>query len=796
MNRPSSPLKLTDEYGDMHKETKLDTATIDLTRLLKAARRRRLSIFGAVTVWCVLGLFYSLTTPRYYDASSQVLLDTNISRTLAQVSSTTNIIINDSAMESAQLVIASEEIAAGVVDQLQLQENENFIDPPVSLTIRMLGTVIGYVRLPIVWLREWIRPLTEEDTAGPEEISAPLSPDQIAEIKRDLAITSLRQQVSIYRIGRSSAFGVSFRSSDPVLTAAVVNAYAETYVSDALNANFDAIERMTGWMQTRLSVLETDARVAARAAEAFRAENGLVQNNNSTISQDAVTALNADLSEAISNAARARAQVAALQVVVDRGPEALLENGFAAGLPRTKDAEFQALQSALTTSVANIKRLNASDTATEQSVNAWEVRARNAAERLFTAIEFQLENARGEADLQSARVAALRESFDEAVGNDLQVGTAQVELRALEDRAETLSALYQSFLTSFQEIEQQRTFPISNVRILNLAQVPLNASGPSAKKALAICILLGLMTGLIIAGVREWRDRFLYTAEQVIEEVNASFLGYLPQINESRAMRQWRKRMNSTVPFGDGSDIEGIRRICAPPSHALENPRSQYAETLRNIRLSSQIVSGGARSRVIGVTSARPNEGKTYTSFNLATSIAAGGYSVMLIDADPHRFGLTRLVQSKDESVLPMILSGERKWTEAYRTLGDTRVDMISCRVPPDFQHAQEMLAGLAFSDMIADIRGNYDFVLLDLAPIGAVSDVRAVIEDLDQLVFIARWGETSKQLLYKLINSDTRIARKVLGVALNRVDVKRLKDYADEGDQASYMQDYGVYFK
>lgn len=777
-------LRFDDGSGPLREEPALKGGTVDLSRLLIAIRRRRRAIGISVLVWCALGMFYTLTTPRYYDAYARVLLDDNIGRTLQQVSASTDLTTTDTTMASAQLVISSDEVVGRVVDQLALQNNPAFTNPPVPLTARILGTVFMTLRLPLDWLRQGLASAPETTDAG-----GSLAPDpaQIAQLQRDATLQALQQEIEIGRIGQSSAFTISYRSNDPELATQVVNTFAQVYVSDVLNANFDATERMTSWMQDRLNTLESDASKAAQAAKSFRASNGLVAKDNATMSENAVSALNSDLTEAIASAARARAQVSALEAVVARGVEGLTGNGVPSGLPSIEDPDFQTRQQDLIGLLSNLDRVKAIPNVQESVVRMSQLRVDNAAERLFASVKLELEKARGEVSLYAARVTALRESLDSAIGNDARSGSAQVQLRALEDRAATLSALYQSFLTKFQEIDQQKSFPVSNVRVLNLAQMPLPASGPSTKSALALCIVLGLMTGLMIAAIREWRDRFVYTAEQVNDEVGTHFLGYLPEIPPLST-----DRPDQQLP----PVAQNARKLeTLPPSYALEKPRSQFAETLRGIRLSSRLVGHPEKSQVIAISSARPDEGKTLIAYNLATSIAMAGNSVMLIDADPHRSGLSTLFGLTYAEGLLEVLGGGADWRMVRKTLGETGVDLIPGLVPRDFSHFQEMLASDAFGKLIGELRQSYDVVILDLAPMGPVSDARAVVDDVDHLVMVAEWGKTSKLFLYRLINSDPRISRKVLGLVLNKVDMKRLRAYANEGDSSIYMSDYDTYY-
>ncbi|SPJ25532.1 Tyrosine-protein kinase ptk [Palleronia abyssalis] len=769
----------------------MQTATVDLSRLLAALRRRKFAIVLALVAWVILGLVYVVTTPKYYDASAMVLLDRNIDRAIQQVSPFADLATGDAAMESARLVITSDPVARRVAERLELYDDPAFIAPPSSLLGKVISYVRGTVRRPIELMTEYFSAVDDPD-AG---LSQTPSEDQVQtqeQARITMITTVLQQNVNVYRVGQSSAFGISYRSHDPVLAANIVNAFASVYVSDVLDANFDATERMTEWMQGRLTELETDAREAARAAEEFRAENGLVTNRNASISQDAVATINSELSTAISEAARARARVSAMQAVVDRGQDVLL-SGAPSGLPSTEDEEFETRRIALANAIASFERIRTRFGEDSPQFAPSERLVEQAADRLYASIQRLLEQARGEEALAEARVSALRESLQDAVSEDVDLGPAQVQLRTLEDRAETLSTLYQTFLAQFQEVDQQGSFPISNVRLLREAQIPRSASGPSTSKTLVLCLVLGAMTGLAITTIAEWRDRFLRTSDQVNAELGVPFLGYLPRVNLPNLPKtdQSTSSKNTTVSFAVGN---------LSPIYAPFHMRSQYAEALRTIRLSSQLSLTSGQSCVLGITSAQPEEGKTLTSLNLAAVIAETGSSVILIDADPHRTGLTKLARLatgmglRSPKGLLDVLTRNIRWDEVCRDIDRTRVDFIPCVVPDEFSHASEILGSAAFKALLDDLRHEYDYILLDLAPMGPVTDVRGILGELDQLVMIAEWGKTSKNLVSGLIRSTPGLEEKLLGIALNKVDLRRLSAYASETDSARYMADYDSY--
>ncbi len=777
--------RFTDGDGALkeNNETGLDSS-IDLSYILAALRRRRALIIAPMMVWILLGVVYTITTPRFYDAAATVLLDQNIDQAIQQVSNTTALTLNNSAMESARLVITSDQVADKVARELQLQLEQSFLDPPVSLLSQILGTGMSYIRRPLGWLR--LQFADKEDPNAPAIDAKSLTSEQVETAFLSKISDALQSELNVYRLGQSSAFQISYRSHSPDLAARIVNGFADVYVSDTLNANFEATERMTEWMQGRLTQLETDARISAQAAERFRAENGLVSNRESTISQDAVSRLNEDLSESIAQAARARAQVAALTTALEQDGNLRLS-----ALPTIEDDVFTSRQRILGTAITNAERMNSRLPEDDPRVIQAEKNVSEAAARLLISVQRLLEQSRGDQLLAEAKVSALRDSLAEAVSADVDSGSAMVQLRTLEQRAQTLSTLYQTFLAKFQEVDQQKNFPISNVRVLNQAQSPEFASGPRTSKTLAFCILLGLFTGFILVAISEWRDRFLRTAEQVRSELKMPFLGYLPNIS---VVTNPKHREGGQEALGHVAKDGKLVIPPGSPLYAMRFPRSHYTETLRGIRLSSELSGPANNSRVLGITSAQPGEGKTVTSLNVATVISASGASVVLVDMDVHRSGMTRMLGMQHKAGLLQVLTGLNTVSDVVCSVPLTNVDFIPCSVPEEFYYASELLSNDTLHAMLAELRKQYDYVIVDLAPMAPVIDVRMVLSSLDQLIMVTEWGKTKKSLVHNLLTSDPELQKKLLGIVLTNVDLNRLGAYISDDDANANLASYQSY--
>lgn len=768
--------------------------TVDLSRLIAIGWRRRRAILAPVIAALALGVGYLATTPKTYLAASTLLLDARAPAAVRELVTMDTDRISESAIENARLIIRSDVIAAAVADRLDLAANDSFRNPPRSLASRLARGAAGLLRFPVDMARGLFQSAPTPDKAGAAEGA------EMTRIIRDL-----NSSIGVERVSRSGGVSVFYRSHDPVLAAVIVNAYADSYIADTLNANFEATERTTKWLQGRLSDLEAAAAAAASAAEAYRAENGLFSSEGQFMSEASVSELNADLGEAIAEGARSKALVESYEAVVEQGVEGL-QSGARIGAGPQVDPALDKLQSDLSGAVADLNRITESFGADHPQAQLMSSAVATAAERLFVGVQQRLERARGEQAVSRARVQALRESLGIAMGENAGAGAAQVELRSLERRAETLSLLYQTFLAQFQEIEQQKDFPISGVRILSRAEVPRDADGPRASRVLAAMLVVGLISGTILAAIREWRDSFLRTGEEVTS-CGLTFLGYLPDISAAAPRRTPVQRLRAAarrlIGRNHGEAPEG------PVSQVLN--QATYTETLQRIRLSLGILRAPARERpipvqgfrdvapdgarkVLGVTSIRPGEGKSTLALNLASTLASSGARVLLIDADMRHSGLSRGFGITSGPSLVDVALGALPWVEARCKHDVPGLDILPCVWPAGSTHVAELLAAGSVHEMLQDVRQFYDHVVVDLPPLGPVVDARLLIRALDQVVMVVEWGATPKALLRRVVDVEPVLANRLAGVVLNRVDMVALRDYVSSTSVEACMGAYGAY--
>src|SRR5690606_34701622 len=251
MHQRSHPLE-----SSIYKSSEADEQYIDLERLAAIAWRRAGLIAMFAAAGLALGIVYLFVTPASYTAATRVLIDEELAKFVQEQSPSLSSSQADAMVLSEVEIMQSERLARSVALAAKLNENEEFLNPP---------------RSPVSWLKAQVKGVLAF-LAPPPPSRTPVSPE---EAKLGKAAALLQQSVMAERVGRSFVIELTVRANDPVLAGTIARTYAEAYLSDQLDANFDATQRATVWLQGRLDELRQSSQAAALEVERFRAEHGL-----------------------------------------------------------------------------------------------------------------------------------------------------------------------------------------------------------------------------------------------------------------------------------------------------------------------------------------------------------------------------------------------------------------------------------------------------------------------------------------------------------------------------------------
>ncbi|RUX51184.1 polysaccharide biosynthesis tyrosine autokinase, partial [Mesorhizobium sp. M4A.F.Ca.ET.050.02.1.1] len=228
---------------------------------------------------------------------------------------------------------------------------------------------------------------------------------------------------------------------------------------------------------------------------------------------------------------------------------------------------------------------------------------------------------------------------------------------------------------------------------------------------------------------------------------------------------------------------------------SIDAPASMFAETLRNAKIAFDVVMEGQSSRVIGVISLLPGEGKSTVAANLAGLLAANGARTLLIDGDLRNPGLSRsLGMETEQGLMEAVVSGQT-WQSVGKVDRQTKLAIIPAVLRGQFSHTSELLSSAGMRRFIDNAKETFEYIVVDLPPLGPVVDAKAFAPLVDGFVLVTEWGRTPRAMVRSMLESEPYVANKIIGAVLNKVDLKRLAKYGSLGGSEKFFDRYSTYY-
>jgi capsular exopolysaccharide synthesis family protein len=361
----------------------------------------------------------------------------------------------------------------------------------------------------------------------------------------------------------------------------------------------------------------------------------------------------------------------------------------------------------------------------------------------------------------------------------------RVLLKDLESSAQTYRALHEALLQRVTQFTQQQSFPAAEARVVSQASPPLEKSDPKALIALGVASVLGLVGGFGAAFAREYFDRTFRSSKQIEREVGVECLGILPAI----APAPWRlPKLGQDVASGERIIPASMER------HRLvvREPLSRFAETIRDLKVAADTADLHRPNKVIGITSARPHEGKSLVAANLSEMIALSGCKVLLIDCELRNGGLTGQFAPKARGGLLEVVAGRAAvndfiWRDTITNLhflpavkpAGGRDQNTKEQLSPAALFQRTQLTPMGLKALLESVQDSYDYVILDLPPITPVADVKAISHLVDAFILVIEFGRTPQQAVIDALNAAPTVREKLLGTVLNKADPNELRRLA-----------------
>jgi polysaccharide biosynthesis transport protein len=634
-------------------------------------------------------LILSLTP--VYRATTLVLVDPSEKNLLNPGNGSTSAASDNARVESEVSIAKSETIVEMVLDNLNLNDDPAYQPQP--------------------GIRERLATLLR--IAPPEEYTA--------EERRLFAIGALQNAITIERQGLTYLITISANAGTPEQAAQIANSTAQFYIQSQLQSKINGVLSGRNVMENRLSQTRVDL------VDAERAFNDFIISSARTISEQTGRTDIDQLRQDLEGAVAQREQASEDLTVV----EGALATQDWAQIAQTLDnetlLELQQNQDDIQQQLGEV---------VDGSEQAEALR-----QQLIGVVEGLNLQANAELEQLRAEVAANR-----AVETDLQLQLRSSILTSnlppevlatmyeLQQNAEVARTQYQQMLVRLREIEAQAYLQLADSRVVSEATPPSTAAFPNVRFLIALAVLAGLIIGIITAFLREQLIGGITSPEQLEGVAGGTAVTSIPL----------QKRLGRD---GDGKAIRNVTELVA------KQPYSSVAEAYRRVMISAdqsirRVRGDDKQAAVIMVTSANAGEGKTTLSVSLARTYAISGQKTLLVDADLRRPSVHRELGLEPTDNLSTYLAS----TSADDALSNliypdtlSRADFILGSNAIG-KTAGQVVSGERFGKLLNAAVRQYDVVIIDTPPVGAIVDALYLSQHVDVIINVVRFGSTSQR--------------------------------------------------
>ena len=311
----------------------------------------------------------------------------------------------------------------------------------------------------------------------------------------------------------------------------------------------------------------------------------------------------------------------------------------------------------------------------------------------------------------------------------------------------------------------------TSAKVVDAAVVPSSPSSPSYTKNTLLGFLLGFVLSVGVIVLREIFDITIRSEEDVGLVCTHPILAAVPDMTVSGK--------GGSYYYGYGSSRKkkgayaNAAKQTAPRQPVLMGPGISFAasEAYKLLRTKLQFSFAGDRDcRVIGLSSALSGEGKSLTAVNLAYTLSQLDKKVILVDCDMRRPTLAEKLGVLKKPGLSSYLTGQIDLFDLVQPCNmkgnNWAFHVISAGQNPP--NPVELLSSDRMKKALSLMRKEYDYVILDLPPVGEVTDAMAVAKDTDGILLVARQNYCDRLVLSEAVRQFEFISAKILGVVFN----------------------------
>ncbi len=696
--------------------------------------RYKWMILAVVLVSLAMGTVIALSTTPIFEAVGRIVINREGADAAGLKSAEASADSDDDYMVSVDTqthVLQSDAIAKLVISKLSLDSNPAFAGKGASAA----------------------SPTGAPLSANVPEIEPHREAGLVAKFHRALQISS---------IPRTRLLEIRFSSPDPVLAAKVVNTVIDTYIEQNYKTHFEATTRTSNWLTQQLSELQMKVEQSQEKLVRYQKEHGILGIDEK---ENIITSRLDELNRQLTAAEGDRMQKESVYRLASSGDPDLLSNlDPSSPLMKLRSQEVDLHRQRAEASVKfqptypKVEELDSEIAAVQADIK---VEVNRVAEKYKKDYQAALE-----------REKLLRASLENQKNEENELNESSIEYSLLKRDVESNRQLYEGLLQKLKEAGVMTGLRSSNVRIVDPASPPTAPSTPNIPRNLMMSLLVGLAGGVSLAFILESRDNTVHSLEQAQMITALPSLAFIPLASSPGRSLLRTPRLSRTT---------------AASATALQ-PKSQMAEAYRALRTSILLSRTGQSAKVLMVTSALPQEGKTTTSVNLAIVLAQHDARVLLIEADMRRASISQVFGLEQPDVgLSTVLGRNTPIEAAIQPIpGIPNLSLLPAGPVP--VNPAVLLGSSRMKDLLVNLKSRFDYVIIDTPPALSVTDSVLLSSLADAGLLVVRSGVTSKAALRRVCDVLAHVDARMMGVVLNAAD-------AVESDRYYYGDRYHSYY-
>lgn len=704
--------------------TESQVEVIDLRHYWRLLMQNKWRIIGFALVITLLTAVMTLSMPSIYRSSATVLIESQEAKVLS-IEEVYGVNTTNKEYYLTQFeILKSQDLAEQVVTRLGLTSNPLF-DPRQAEEFNWRNLIPG-------------------TTA-----SAPAEPPLSEGAVFAAVVGQFRQSLSIEPIPNTQLVKIHFESTDPALAALVANTMADVYIESHLEAKLGLTRKAASWLGERLGDLSDTLKASEARLQEYREQAQMVD-------VQGVQTLDAEELQQTTERYVETKRIRTRAETIYKQVQALGSNPSA--------EQLLAIPSILGHEL--VSKLKQAQVETERKVLELSERYGPKHPKMIAA-QTDAAAARDQLRRQVVRVASgieadyrtalqvesvLEQQLGQTKGRLQDLNRKGFRLKELEREVETNRQMYDMFLTRAKETDEAGGMQAAHARVIDVARpagVPIK---PDKKLLVVLAALVSGMFAVAVVLLLDMLNNTVRTPEDVEEKLHTSLLGFLPLIKTRRS----------------DNALEGF----------LSQPRSQFAEAVRTIRTGVMLTGLDKPNKLVVVTSAVSDEGKSTVALNLAEAMGQME-RVLLIDADMRCPAIAAtLGLSATTPGLSNLVAGTADFKDCVQKLKHTTVDVLTSGVVPP--NPLELLSSRRFAAALAKMADHYDRIVIDSAPVHAVSDVLVLAGLADAVIYVVRSDSTPTPLAAKSLRRLRDARAPVIGVVLNMVDLDKASGYSD----------------